>query len=262
MRFGDPKRFPAPDPQAILTQCRHLRGNRAFKVSKRLRHLLQHLVERTLEHQEHSLGQRQLAVEVFGRNEGFDPERDAIVRIEMGKLRQALENYYVEAGQQDPVRIIIPRGSYVPEFRTGVATKPAAAPSTEAAPETRRTGIAVLPFRTVGGERDTNWLAEGLREELSLILTNIPELAVASHHALEPYLNPSVNLDAIRSELGVRFFLEGMVQHTGNRTGDAGVAIIVAPVIHTTNNGAIHITTCRHEHPQRHSQRLYRLRTQ
>ena len=48
----------------------------------------------------------------------FDPQVDPIVRVEAGRLRRALEHYYLTAGKNDPVRIEIPKGGYVPTFQT------------------------------------------------------------------------------------------------------------------------------------------------
>ena len=57
-----------------------------------------------------------IALEVLGRDDSFDPQIDPVVRMEAGRLRQRLERYYVGAGQDDPVRIEIPKGGYVPTF--------------------------------------------------------------------------------------------------------------------------------------------------
>lgn len=57
-----------------------------------------------------------IATEVFGRKEDFDQTTDPIVSVEACRLRRALEHYYLVAGLQDPVRIDIPKGSYVPTF--------------------------------------------------------------------------------------------------------------------------------------------------
>jgi hypothetical protein len=49
--------------------------------------------------------------------EDFNQATDPIVSIQANKLRRALERYYLVAGQNDPIRIEIPKGSYVPLFR-------------------------------------------------------------------------------------------------------------------------------------------------
>src|SRR5439155_18547919 len=61
------------------------------------------------------------------------------VRIEAGRIRRALERYYLVAGTGDPVLITIPKGGYVPFFERQCAASPgdehrevAAAPPVEA----------------------------------------------------------------------------------------------------------------------------------
>ena len=55
-------------------------------------------------------------IEVFGRNPSFDAQSDPVVRIEAGRVRRALEHYYLTAGAGDPITIIMPKGGYVPTF--------------------------------------------------------------------------------------------------------------------------------------------------
>jgi hypothetical protein len=57
-----------------------------------------------------------IATEVLGRSADFDPQTDSIVRVEMGRLRNALDFYYATHGANDPVRIKFERGSYRPKF--------------------------------------------------------------------------------------------------------------------------------------------------
>ncbi len=57
-----------------------------------------------------------IAVEALGRPADFDPVTDPIVRVEAGRLRRALDTHYAADGLADPVRLLIRRGSYVPQF--------------------------------------------------------------------------------------------------------------------------------------------------
>jgi len=56
-----------------------------------------------------------IAIDVFKRSKDFTQD-DPVVRIEAGRLRRALERYYLVAGQLDPIRIDIPKGHYAPLF--------------------------------------------------------------------------------------------------------------------------------------------------
>lgn len=88
----------------------------SFEASPRRRNFLSFIVEQTLSGNAHTLKGFTVAVGVFGRDESFDAQADPVVRLEAGRLRRDLDSYYVEAGRHDPVRISIPKGSYVPRF--------------------------------------------------------------------------------------------------------------------------------------------------
>jgi adenylate cyclase len=105
-----------------------------FAASERARRFLRYVVEETLAGRSDRIKAFSVAVEVFGRDESFDPQNDPVVRIEAGRLRRALERYYLLAGKDDPVFIDIPKGGYVPTFGSRAITAPPGAP--EAAVET------------------------------------------------------------------------------------------------------------------------------
>ncbi len=103
----------APDIRACL---RRLLGDAAFRATARRRRLLEYVVEQMLAGQAERLKAYDLALSVLGRDERFDPQYDPIVRIEVGRLRRDLEHWYLTDGRDDPIRITIPKGHYVPAF--------------------------------------------------------------------------------------------------------------------------------------------------
>jgi hypothetical protein len=74
-----------------------------------------------------------LATEVLGRPLTFDPKKDSIVRVELHRLRKRLKDYY-DKTPGEPVRILLPEKSYVPEFQVSSPEVPAVAASVEQAP--------------------------------------------------------------------------------------------------------------------------------
>ena len=70
------------------------------------------VVEQTLAGQGDRLKGYTIAVEVFGRPTDFDAQTDPLVRVEAGRLRRRLIEYYADEGRDDPVRLELPRGSY------------------------------------------------------------------------------------------------------------------------------------------------------
>ncbi|VAV97688.1 Adenylate cyclase [hydrothermal vent metagenome] len=91
--------------------------------SARMVSLLEYVVSKTLDGQQDKLKAYSIGLDVFGISPDADPEKSAVVRVEMGRLRTKLERYYLTAGANDPVRIEIPKGNYRPKFIAGHPTQ-------------------------------------------------------------------------------------------------------------------------------------------
>ena len=72
-----------------------------FRRKPRVRSFLEYTVRQTLDQQHAKLKEYSIAVEVFGRPEGFDPRLDSIVRVEARRLRSTVELYYDQEGRAD-----------------------------------------------------------------------------------------------------------------------------------------------------------------
>ena len=101
---------------AIREQLGRILASPEFHATDKMRGFLRFVVEEKLAGRSHRLKGYTVAVEVFGRGEDFDAANDPIVRIQAGRLRRALERYYLVAGRLDPILIDIPKGRYVPRF--------------------------------------------------------------------------------------------------------------------------------------------------
>lgn len=88
----------------------------AFRGAPQLSSFLSYIVERKLEGRGAELKGYTIAVEALGRPADFDPQSDPIVRVEAGRLRKALSQYYAGDGADDPIRVSMPVGAYVPVF--------------------------------------------------------------------------------------------------------------------------------------------------
>jgi len=93
--------------------------------SPRLSSLLLHVVKQTLDGREIELNEQLIGERIFGRPVGYDPRDDNIVRAHASRLRQKLDTYYREEGKDDPLRVTMPRGSYVPIFERVESTSQA-----------------------------------------------------------------------------------------------------------------------------------------
>lgn len=106
---------PTP-PRLIEEALACVLASRDFRSSERKRRFLQFVVRETMAGHADRIKAYTVAIDVFDRDPSFDPSTDPVVRIEAGRLRRCLEHYYMTDGAGDPVRITIPKGSYVPQF--------------------------------------------------------------------------------------------------------------------------------------------------
>ena len=93
--------------------------------SERQKQLLRFLVTEEIEGRGDRLKAYAIATRVFDRPADFDAQQDAIVRVEVGRLRKSLDLYFATSGAADDIRVVIDKGGYRPrfEFRAEVATQ-------------------------------------------------------------------------------------------------------------------------------------------
>ncbi len=89
----------------------------SFRQSKRCTSLLRHLVVSALNENFDGLRERNLGVELFNRAPDYGTTEDAVVRVAAAETRKRLAQYYDQFGQVEGIRIELPPGGYVPEFR-------------------------------------------------------------------------------------------------------------------------------------------------
>lgn len=111
---------PAGDPPAdhVGAQLDRILQSPVLAQSDRLQSFLRFIVDETLSGRGGSLKEYTIALDVFERDESFDPQTSSIVRVEASRLRSKLKEYYGTEGLHDPVHITLPTGSYVPRFQT------------------------------------------------------------------------------------------------------------------------------------------------
>ncbi len=84
--------------------------------SGRLCAFLQFVCEETLLGRGDQLNEQKIGVKVFERRIDYDSAEDNIVRSHASRLRQRLEAYFLSEGQNEPLRLTLPRGGYIPQF--------------------------------------------------------------------------------------------------------------------------------------------------
>jgi hypothetical protein len=106
-----------PNDERIREELQRVLASHEFRSSKRSQDFLRYVVENTLKGHGDMLKERTIGIDVFGRSTSYDPSDDATVRVKAGEVRKRLGLYYSEQGARNPIRIELPSGTYVPEFR-------------------------------------------------------------------------------------------------------------------------------------------------
>jgi adenylate cyclase len=196
--------------EKIQQQLQRILDSPEFQATSRQRDFLQFVVAETIAGREQEIKGYTVATQVFGRKGDFDQASDPIVSIQANQLRRALERYYLVAGKQDPIRIDIPKGTYVPIFleQTGVETDTAAGQASDIAMEDSWPTLLIRPFENLTGDPAKDCLGIGFATELAVEITRYQEIRV---------LYVRKDSDRRNSHGGARFVLGGHIFE--DRTG-------------------------------------------
>ena len=125
------------DRELFVEQINRLVSSHALHSSESLCKLLRYLAKHATDHPGAPIKEFQIATEVFGRSADFDPQLDSMVRVQAGRLRSKLSEYYASAGADDAIVVELPKGTYVLSFhhRNSGHAKASAASNNAAAKE-------------------------------------------------------------------------------------------------------------------------------
>lgn len=233
----------------VRAQLERIAAHDLFASSERRARLLRFLVENSLTGKPEALKESVIAVEVFARPTGHDPKLDSVVRVEMGRLRSKLLEYYARDGKDDPLLIEIPKGGYAPVFTPlkpqGTETQPAPATGNLTAAGTgsrwkagkwliaglalaaipfaaliawRRIdppaspSVAVLPFLNLTGDPANDSLTDGITDELTGVLAEARSLRVVARTSAFQFKGKGADIREIGRTLGAGAVLEGSIQ--------------------------------------------------
>jgi TolB-like protein len=238
----------------VIAALERILTSDAFAAIERPSRFLRHLVEGALKGQAASLKESLIGIHVFGRDAGWDPRADPIVRQEAARLRKRLARYYMADSPE--VRIELPVGTYVPVFHRA----PGMPPSVETAPSAMEEpaapasapkalhrwwlwfaaglfpialaaawallrppfapeplSIVVLPFTNLGGDSSQQYFADGLTDEITDRLARIPSLRVLARTSAFAFRGKAADVRDVGRELNVSHVLEGSVEWVGGQ---------------------------------------------
>lgn len=101
---------------AVQQQLEKLLATALFSSSRRYPSFLKYVVSRSLAGQTDQLKERVLGVEIFGRSSDYDTNTDPIVRVTAAEIRKRIEIYYQDPKHSQEIRLVLPSGSYAPQF--------------------------------------------------------------------------------------------------------------------------------------------------
>src|ERR1017187_1890058 len=236
---SDQKRSP---DSAIREELDRVLASQAFLTADRRARLLRFLVEESLADRADSLKESVIAMEVFDRASDYDPKLESIVRVEMGRLRSRLTEYYAQTGANDPVRIEVPKGGYQPAFAfTGQEpTQPTPLPSrrmvggplatmlgigvmlglglagsvwwrSQGGGRAANISIVVLPFLNLSGEPGKEYLGDSLTDELTEALAESKDLRVVARTSAFQFKGKNQDVREIGRALNAGAVLEGSI---------------------------------------------------
>jgi TolB-like protein len=207
--------------------------SKAFRRARRLQRLLEYILG-----PEARLSERAIAAGVFDRDD-FDPHTDTLVRVQFGRLRRRLNQYYKTEGLDDPLRIVLPARGYHPSVEASdIVTSELGANTQKAVRKLRRPPsgparsdprnqcitpgehhlIAVIPFANLTGNPQHDVFSQGLTDELIKVLAGVSDVKVVSRTSAFQFKDESVDIRIVGSELGVDLILEGSVRREDART--------------------------------------------
>jgi len=210
----------------VQAQLEKILASETFQRAERLSRFLRYAVEQSLAGQQTALKEYSIGLQVFDKPESFDTRVDPIVRVEAGRLRAKIRDYYDTDGSSDPVWLGLQKRGYRPVFRWRKSgDSPAAGPERAAPPaeppprqpaSDART-IAVLPFEDLSPEKTQEYFCDGITQEIVNAIAKIKGLSVAARTSAAQFKGKPEDVREIARQLQVGRVLEGSVQKIGQR---------------------------------------------
>ena len=136
------------DERWVLAQ--RIVSSRPFARAPQLREFLLFVISRALAARECEINELEIGRTVLGRRAAFNPQEDNIVRVQARHLRTKLDEYFQTEGRDEPLVVTIPKGTYVPSFKT-------------------RPSLPITPLSELPQAQPSSWFT-GRKQLLGLVL--------------------------------------------------------------------------------------------
>ena len=99
-----------PNEEKVRVQLKRILQSESFRGSESMRHLLTFLAGKFLSGDADQLKEYSIGIDALGKPSSYDPRSDSTVRVQIGRLRQKLTEYYSGEGRTDTFLLEIPKG--------------------------------------------------------------------------------------------------------------------------------------------------------
>ena len=198
----------------LVKQVEKICNSPEFRTKQVLCRFLSYIVSETLAGRGEEIKGYSIGVDVFNRDEDFDPGLDTLVRINAIRLRRMLDLYYSKTGKKDDILIKIPKGGYLPLFISKST-------SGEVIKEELSSGrkkiislnpyLAVLSFTNLSGDPENAYFAKGFSYELLVELSKFEDLQVFNYLSVTDHPENGSEMYSSLIEKGIRFTVGGAV---------------------------------------------------
>lgn len=205
---------------ASRAQVARILESHHFAKAERLKRFLRFVTEETLKGLSTEIKETVIGIEVFDRHAAtFDPRMDPIVRVQAGRVRAKLAEYYAQEGANDRILVELPRGQYVPRFSVQSTTSARALGlPANAEPAARQSNtIAVLPFMNIGSDPGSGYFSDGLTEELINALARLPSIRITARRSAFAFKGTDRDIREIGRLLGAGKIVKGSVRKVDDR---------------------------------------------
>jgi len=205
---------------AIESQLQKISRHPVLEESPILKKFLSFIVHETLEGRSLYLKEYTIAVNVLDRPTSFNPQQSCVVRIHARRLRDALQQYYMDSGSRGDIIISIPKGKYVPKFDAPISANQSYVTSKNVAPlpvhkNIFKPTIAVCPFSCLPSELQSQQFADNLCLELSSSLLHFTSLSVIAYQATRHLSANHLDLKEFNNAMNCRYLISGGIQTAG-----------------------------------------------
>jgi hypothetical protein len=192
------------DGDALRRAVEEIIASPVLRTSASLCKLLRYLAQQSINEPETPHKEYQIATEVFGRAADFDPRLDSVVRVQSGRLRSKLAEYYAGPGSKDDLILTLPKGSYalsiqhrnvpaadLPEAMVSTpkaATHTGADLTTTSSPRLGRKGLIAAGFLAGALAATATLIFVSYHREISALRNKVPPVPAALQTFWSPFV--------------------------------------------------------------------------